>query len=96
MYVLIITGGIGSGKSTAASYLVRDGVLHLDTDQIARQVHLYFEYNMDLTDRSIAIDSQRVVDSRHCILRELNVDNRSDDTNDATLNPLFVIRSHSL
>lgn len=38
MYVLIITGGIGSGKSTAASYLVRDGVLHLDTDQIAWQV----------------------------------------------------------
>lgn len=39
MYVLGLTGGIGSGKSTAASYLESRGALVLDLDGIAK--HLY-------------------------------------------------------
>lgn len=33
-----ITGGIGTGKSTAADFLARHGVPVIDTDQVAREV----------------------------------------------------------
>lgn len=37
-YIVALTGGIGSGKSTVASAFARYGVLVVDTDVIARQV----------------------------------------------------------
>ncbi len=36
--VIGLTGGIGSGKSTAASYLVSMGFAHIDADEIGRQL----------------------------------------------------------
>ena len=38
MYLVGLTGGIGSGKSTAAERLVEHGVELIDADQIAREV----------------------------------------------------------
>ncbi len=38
MYVLALTGGIGSGKSTAASYFESFGALVLDLDDIAKHL----------------------------------------------------------
>ena len=38
MFVLGITGGIGSGKSTVSSYLGDKGIIVLDADEISRQV----------------------------------------------------------
>ena len=38
MFVLGITGGIGSGKSTVSAYLGDKGITVLDADEISRQV----------------------------------------------------------
>ena len=38
MFVLGITGGIGSGKSTVSGYLRDKGLLVIDADEISRQV----------------------------------------------------------
>ena len=38
MFVLGITGGIGSGKSTVSSILADRGLLVLDADEISRSV----------------------------------------------------------
>ena len=38
MFILGVTGGIGSGKSTVSSYLRDKGLLVLDADQISSLV----------------------------------------------------------
>ncbi|HSP52028.1 MAG TPA: dephospho-CoA kinase [Cryobacterium sp.] len=38
MYLIGLTGGIASGKSTVARRLVRHGAVHIDADQLARVV----------------------------------------------------------
>lgn len=38
MFVLGVTGGIGSGKSTVSQYLADKGITVLDADEISRQV----------------------------------------------------------
>ena len=38
MFVLGITGGIGSGKSTVSKYLAEKGLIVIDADEISRQV----------------------------------------------------------
>lgn len=38
MYLIALTGGIASGKSTVAARLVERGAVHIDADQLARQV----------------------------------------------------------
>ncbi|GAA1816977.1 dephospho-CoA kinase [Agromyces neolithicus] len=38
MYLIGLTGGIASGKSTVARRLVEHGAVHLDADQLARKV----------------------------------------------------------
>ncbi|GAA1061343.1 dephospho-CoA kinase [Agromyces bracchium] len=38
MYLIGLTGGIASGKSTVARRLVEHGAIHLDADQLARRV----------------------------------------------------------
>ena len=38
MYLIGLTGGIASGKSTVARRLVEHGAVHLDADQLARRV----------------------------------------------------------
>ena len=38
MKVIGLTGGIGTGKSTAAEYLLAHGMVHVDADQIAREI----------------------------------------------------------
>jgi dephospho-CoA kinase len=38
VYLIGLTGGIASGKSTVARRLVEHGALHLDADQLARRV----------------------------------------------------------
>ena len=37
-YVLGLTGGIGTGKTTAAEYLTSRGFIHVDADQIGRDI----------------------------------------------------------
>lgn len=37
-FVLGLTGGIGTGKSTAARYLVSKGLIHIDADAISRKL----------------------------------------------------------
>ena len=36
--VVGLTGGIGTGKSTAADYLKEKGFAHIDADQIGRDI----------------------------------------------------------
>ena len=36
--VIGLTGGIGTGKSTAAEYLVSKGMTHIDADAISRKI----------------------------------------------------------
>ena len=38
MMVIGITGGIGTGKTTAAEYLISKGFAHVDADQIGREL----------------------------------------------------------
>jgi dephospho-CoA kinase len=38
VYLIGLTGGIASGKSTVARRLVEHGAIHLDADQLARRV----------------------------------------------------------
>ena len=37
-HVIGLTGGIGTGKSTAAEYLVSKGMIHVDADAISRKI----------------------------------------------------------
>lgn len=37
-YIVGLTGGIASGKTTAADYLISKGILAVDADKVARQV----------------------------------------------------------
>ncbi|MFY8273608.1 dephospho-CoA kinase [Pseudoalteromonas sp. SSDWG2] len=37
-WILGLTGGIGSGKSTASAYLAKQGIVVVDADKVARQV----------------------------------------------------------
>ena len=45
MYILGITGGIGSGKSTAADYFFQKGAIIFHTDEEAKQ-HLLSHINL--------------------------------------------------
>ena len=38
MKVIGLTGGIGTGKSTAAEYIIKKGYAHVDADQIGRDI----------------------------------------------------------
>src|ERR1700712_1955825 len=38
MYLIGLTGGIASGKSTVATRLAEPGAVHIDADQVARDV----------------------------------------------------------
>ena len=38
MLILGLTGGIGTGKSTAAQYFINQGFAHIDADQIGRDM----------------------------------------------------------
>ncbi len=38
MLVIVITGGLGAGKSLAASYLAERGALRIDTDELAKEL----------------------------------------------------------
>lgn len=40
MFILGLTGGIGSGKSAASDYFAQQGVVVVDADQVAREVVL--------------------------------------------------------
>ncbi|KFF60711.1 dephospho-CoA kinase [Cryobacterium sp. MLB-32] len=38
MYLIALTGGIASGKSTVAAHLAERGAVHIDADQLAREI----------------------------------------------------------
>lgn len=40
MFILGLTGGIGSGKSAASSYFAQQGIIVVNSDQVAREVVL--------------------------------------------------------
>src|SRR5690554_792571 len=40
MFILGLTGGIGSGKSAASSYFAQQGIVVVNSDQVAREVVL--------------------------------------------------------
>ena len=53
-------------------------------DEVAGKVRLHLQHGIDLADRRVRMDRQGVVDSRHLIRRELNVNNSADDADDAS------------
>lgn len=77
MYVLAITGSIGSGKSSATRYLEQRGASVLDADHIAREVvlpgsplleELVSQFGDDIVDKTGALDrsvlAQRVFNNK--------------------------------
>ena len=38
MLIIVLTGGIGTGKSTAARYFIEKGFAHIDADPIAHEI----------------------------------------------------------
>ncbi len=69
-FIIGITGGIGSGKSTAAKILQRLGAYNIDTDEISRQV---MSKGTECHDRLSVAFPQAVVDGivQRSLLREL-------------------------
>jgi dephospho-CoA kinase len=57
MYVLILTGGIGSGKSTVAHRLEQRGAVRLDLDMVAAEVR----DQLDVTQRLTAVFGDRIL-----------------------------------
>jgi dephospho-CoA kinase len=51
MFTLILTGGIGSGKSTAAARLAEHGAMRVDLDRIARDIRESGEVTEPLVER---------------------------------------------
>ena len=53
-------------------------------DQVARQVRLNLEHEVQIARQGFRINRQRVVNRRQLIRGELDVNNRTDDTHNAT------------
>lgn len=71
MYLIGLTGGIASGKSTVARRLVEHGAIHLDADQLARRVvepgsacleAIVAEFGDDVLRHDGTLDRQRLGD----------------------------------
>ena len=78
-----LDGSTGVNDLGAALKAVRAG--HGDrTDHIALQVHLDLEHGRNVTDWSISIHRERVVDRRDGISRKLAVYDSTNDANDAS------------
>ena len=60
MYVLALTGGLGSGKSTAAEVLAERGAIVIDLDTIG---HVLLEQSAAVQDRVVAAFGEQVVDT---------------------------------
>ena len=69
MYKLGITGGIGSGKSTAARFLKKKGALVFDADEKAKQ---HLQSQIDLQNRIINILGTKVTRNGILDLRRLS------------------------
>lgn len=70
-FVLGLTGGIGTGKSTAAEYLVSLGFVHIDADAIGRELTAYGSPLLSLLEETFGMKSARLsVSGRPTILDE--------------------------
>ena len=68
MYVLGITGGIGSGKSTASNYLKNKGAVIFNADQEAKK---HLKHTKILQNRIIDAFGQRVVEKNKLSISKL-------------------------
>lgn len=46
MFIVAVTGGIATGKSTVTKVFERNGIPVIDADRIARESKLYISYGM--------------------------------------------------
>ena len=69
MYKLGITGGIGSGKSTASAFFKKKGVFVIDADSEAKNL---FTKNNDLTQRIITTFGPQVTTNNQLDLKRLS------------------------
>ena len=69
MYKLGITGGIGSGKSTASAFLKKKGAVIFDADSEAKNL---FTNNTNLTQRVIATFGSQVTTNNQLDLKRLS------------------------
>ena len=53
-------------------------------NEVAGQVRLYLQNEVDFAGLRFRVDRERVVNRRNLVRREFNVHNRSDDTHDET------------
>ena len=64
MFVIGLTGGIGSGKSTVATLFLKKGITVIDTDQLAREViepdRIAFKKIIDYFGKAILQDSGKI------------------------------------
>ena len=70
MYKLGITGGIGSGKSTASEFFKKKGAFIFDADSEAKDL---FTNNSSLSQRIIATFGSQVTTKKKLDLKQLSV-----------------------
>ena len=68
MYKLGITGGIGSGKSTASNFLMESGATVFNADQEAKK---HLKHTKILQNRIIDAFGQRVVEKNKLSIKKL-------------------------
>ena len=85
MYKLGITGGMGSGKSTAADFFLQKGAVVFDADEEAKQ---YLLSHIDLQNHIIDIFGSMVTQGNHLNLLKLSEHVFSSKENQDTLNKI--------
>ena len=86
MYILCITGGIGSGKSTASSYLKNKGAVIFNADQEAKK---HLKHTKILQNRIIDAFGQKVVEKNKLSLSKLAETAFSNNIDQKILNGLM-------
>tara|TARA_B100000941_G_scaffold228522_1_gene170836 strand:+ start:192 stop:794 length:603 start_codon:yes stop_codon:yes gene_type:complete len=86
MYILGITGGIGSGKSTASSYLKNKGAVIFNADQEAKK---HLKHTKILQNRIIDAFGQKVVEKNKLSLSKLAETAFSNNIDQKILNGLM-------
>lgn len=64
VYVLGLTGGIGTGKSTAAQYITSKGYIHIDADAIGRTLTEEGSPLLEVLDKKFATKDRPILDER--------------------------------
>tara|TARA_B100000212_G_scaffold36486_1_gene23592 strand:- start:3454 stop:4044 length:591 start_codon:yes stop_codon:yes gene_type:complete len=86
MYILGITGGIGSGKSTASNYLKKKGAVIFNADQEAKK---HLKHTKILQNRIIDAFGQKVVEKNKLSISKLAETVFSNEIDQKILNGLM-------